>query len=84
MELLHAFGNTLKQIRKKKSWSQEKLADKSGLDRTYISLLERGLRNPTLSTIFSLANCLDFQPNQFIKEIENVMEPSHRSGINED
>ena len=81
MELLHAFGNTLKQIRRKKSWSQEELAYKSGLDRTYISLLERGLRNPTLLTIFSLANCLGYQPNQFIKEVENIMELNHRSDI---
>lgn len=73
MELLHAFGNTLKHLRKKKSWSQEELADRSGLDRTYISLLERGLRNPTLSTIFSLANCLDYQPNQLVKEVEKEL-----------
>jgi transcriptional regulator with XRE-family HTH domain len=83
MELLHAFGNTLKQIRKKKSWSQEELADHSGLDRTYISLLERGLRNPTLSTIFSLANCLDYQPHQLIQEIEKALKPEHGSDLNE-
>lgn len=84
MELLHAFGNTLKHFRKEKSWSQEKLADHSGLDRTYISLLERGHRNPTLSTLFSLANCLGYQPSQLIKEIENVMESNHGSDIIED
>lgn len=83
MELLHAFGITLKQFRKEKSWSQEELADHSGLDRTYISLLERGHRNPTLSTLFSLASCLGYQPNQFIKEIEMVMESKHGSDRNE-
>ncbi|MGE5606807.1 MAG: helix-turn-helix domain-containing protein [Bacteroidota bacterium] len=84
MDLLHAFGDTLKQFRKKKSWSQEELADYSGLDRTYISLLERGLRNPTLTTLFSIAKCMDYQPNQFIKEIENKMESNYGGDINED
>jgi transcriptional regulator with XRE-family HTH domain len=83
MELLHAFGITLKHFRKEKSWSQEELADHSGLDRTYISLLERGHRNPTLSTLFSLANCLGYQPNQFIKEIEILLESRQGSVPNE-
>lgn len=83
MDLLHAFGITLKQFRKQKSWSQEELADRSGLDRTYISLLERGHRNPTLSTLFSLANCLGYQPNQFVKKIEILLESRHGSDLNE-
>jgi len=74
MDILHAFGYILKQFRKEKSWSQEELAYNSGLDRTYISLLERGLRNPTLTTLFALANCMGYKTTQLILKIELKME----------
>lgn len=50
--------------------SQEKLALECGLDRTYISLLERGLRQPTLSTVFVVAQVLNVQPSVVVREIE--------------
>ncbi|WP_226603243.1 helix-turn-helix domain-containing protein [Bacillus cereus] len=43
--------------------SQEELAFNSVLDRTYISLLERGKRKPTISTLFSLASALNIPPS---------------------
>ncbi len=83
MDLLQAFGLTLKRLRKIKAWSQEELAYHSGLDRTYISLLERGLRNPTLNTIFSIANCMGYKPEQFIHEINTEMNLNQGSDISE-
>jgi transcriptional regulator with XRE-family HTH domain len=80
MDLVHACGHIIKRLRKEKGWSQEELAHFSGLDRTYISLLERGLRNPTLTTLFALANCLGYKSNQFIKQIENELESNKGSG----
>ena len=50
--------------------SQEALALECGLDRTYISLLERGLRQPTLSTVFALAQVLNVQPSVVVREVE--------------
>jgi transcriptional regulator with XRE-family HTH domain len=79
MEFLHIFGITLRNLRKSKAWSQEELAFHSNLDRTYISLLERGLRNPTLTTLFSLANCMGYQPSQLISEIENQIQQNQGS-----
>jgi len=60
--LSKAFGKVLKDCREKAGISQEALALRADLDRTYISLLERGLRQPTLSTLFTLAKVLDIAP----------------------
>ena len=57
-----AFGEVLRDYRTKAGISQESLALKSDLDRTYISLLERGLRQPTLETLFRLAEVLEIAP----------------------
>ena len=59
MDILKTFGENLRKTRKKVGFSQEKLAEKTGLHRTYISFLERGLRNPTLTTIYKLSVELD-------------------------
>lgn len=49
-DLLAEFGLAVRIARQSKGWSQERLAQESGLDRTYISGLERGRRNPSLAT----------------------------------
>jgi len=46
-----AFGPVLQQVRRERGLSQEQLGFDSGYHRTYISFLERGKKNPTLSTI---------------------------------
>lgn len=58
-ESLETLGEYLKQLRVAKGYSQEILAEKTDLDRTYISGLERGKRNPSYLTIMRLANALD-------------------------
>jgi transcriptional regulator with XRE-family HTH domain len=50
--------------------SQEELAFEAGLHRTYISLLERGVKSPTLNVLFRLADALDIPASEFIQEIE--------------
>jgi len=69
MSLEQAFGDTLRQLRNRAGLSQEKLAFRCDLDRTYISLLERGLRQPSLNTIFSIANAVDIKPESLIKRV---------------
>ncbi len=54
-----SFGIRVRTLRKEKGWSQEEFADKCGLDRTYVSGIERGVRNPTLEVIGVIANGLD-------------------------
>ncbi|WP_103997879.1 helix-turn-helix domain-containing protein [Paenibacillus sp. UNC499MF] len=73
MNLEEAFGLTLKKYRNMGCLSQEELAHQSNLDRTYISLLERGLRRPTLTTIFIIAKCLKKRPSELIQEVENQL-----------
>ncbi|WP_420823886.1 helix-turn-helix domain-containing protein [Sulfurifustis variabilis] len=57
-------------MRKKKNLSQEQLALNSNLDRTFISLLERGLRQPSLTTIFQLSRALDTSATELISTVE--------------
>jgi transcriptional regulator with XRE-family HTH domain len=52
------FGDNLRKVRKAKDLSQEDLAAKAGLHRTYVSSVERGERNVTLETIDRLARAL--------------------------
>jgi transcriptional regulator with XRE-family HTH domain len=54
-KLLLPLGNAIKERRNKLGLSQEKLADRCGFDRTYISMLERGKRNPSLLNLLRLA-----------------------------
>ena len=55
------FGKRIREIRKEKGYSQEKLADIAGLDRTYIGGIERGERNPSLKNIEKIAKALRVQ-----------------------
>jgi transcriptional regulator with XRE-family HTH domain len=49
----------MRELRLSKGYSQEELADRMGADRTYVSDLERQLRNPSLRTLAKLADALD-------------------------
>ncbi|UJB19201.1 MULTISPECIES: helix-turn-helix domain-containing protein [Lysobacter] len=58
MDLAASFGSAVRRHRELLRLSQEDLADRSGLDRTYISGVERGVRNPTLQVMQKLADAL--------------------------
>lgn len=66
------FGQLLRELRTKKGFTQEALATDSNLDRTYISLLERGLRQPTLGTLFKISEVLGVAPSSIIKDLERT------------
>jgi transcriptional regulator with XRE-family HTH domain len=68
--VVEIFGKVLRELRESNQISQEKLAEYCELDRTYISLLERGLRQPTITTIFKLAKALNISPSQLIEKVE--------------
>lgn len=68
-----AFGQILKKYRNSKGLSQEKLALECNLDRTYISLLERGRRQPTLRTILSLSEHLNISASDMVKATSELM-----------
>lgn len=60
------FGRRLAELRRAKSWSQEKLALESGLARSYLGGVERGQRNIALVNICKLADTLGVTPDQLM------------------
>jgi len=64
------FGNVLQELRRERGLTQEELAFRCGLDRTYVSLLERGLRVPTITTLFRLSAVLEVKAEDFIAQVE--------------
>ncbi|WP_071822521.1 helix-turn-helix domain-containing protein [Xenorhabdus bovienii] len=69
------FGQRIRYLRKEAGMSQEAFADKCGLDRTYISGIERGIRNPTLEIIYVIANGLQIELNELFN-LETRLPPN--------
>lgn len=61
-----AFGKVLREYRLRSELSQEALADAADLDRTFIGMLERGQRQPTLETLFAIADVLKVSPQTLV------------------
>ena len=70
MDLAHAFGVVLKKHRKNAGLSQERLAELCDIERTFISMLERAERRPSLSMTFDLAEALNLPPSELVREVE--------------
>ena len=66
MTIEEAFGEVIRELRKAKQISQEKLADASNLDRSFISLLECGHKQPSLVTIFQLAKAFNISASNIL------------------
>lgn len=64
------FGQRVRSLRIERGLSQEDLAEKSGLDRTYISSLERGKRNVSLRNISAIALALQLTLAELFTEID--------------
>ena len=65
-----AFGQVIRELRKAKNLSQEKLSEMSNLDRTFISQLECGHKQPSLITIFQLAKALKISASKILTLVE--------------
>jgi transcriptional regulator with XRE-family HTH domain len=61
------FGQNVRRIRNEAGLSQEELAFRAKLHRTYISSVERGERNVSLENIFAIAEALQVAPGDFLK-----------------
>jgi DNA-binding XRE family transcriptional regulator len=73
-----AFGLALREVRRSKEISQERLALEAGFDRTYISLVERGISSPTIRKVYRIAQILDVAPSAIVKRMETLLEEEHR------
>jgi transcriptional regulator with XRE-family HTH domain len=67
---LRAFGAAVRQARERAGLSQEELGFRADLDRTYISGVERGARNPTVRSILTIAEALATRPSRLLGKAE--------------
>jgi transcriptional regulator with XRE-family HTH domain len=65
--LQKALSDNIKKYRKEKGLSQEKLALTSGVDRSYMSEIERCLANPSLDLLLKISNALDIEPSKLLE-----------------
>ncbi len=65
-------GRVLTEYRERKGLTQDVLSGLAGLDRTHYSKLERGLRSPTLDTLFKIGRALDIPPHVILQSIEEA------------
>ena len=72
-QVAKAFGRVLRDQRDTQDLSQEALALSADVDRTFVSQMERGIRQPTLTTLFKLANALDISPATLITRTEKLL-----------
>lgn len=75
MESRRLIAHNLKRIRLLRRLSQEALALDAGVDRTYVSGLERGIRNPSVDVLDRLAKQLSVKTSEFFGEISREPKP---------
>lgn len=67
---LAALGQAVRRYRESQGMSQEQFAFEVELDRTYVSGIERGVRNPTIATVLRLTKTLGIAPSTLLKSAE--------------
>lgn len=70
MSITIYFGRVVRQLREEKRYSQEALADRAALNRTYLGEVERGVAVPSLSTITKIASALNISASELIARSE--------------
>lgn len=60
-ERMIAFGKRVREVRKSKGISQERLAEMAGIDRSYMGNIERGEKNVTLKKAYEICDALDIE-----------------------
>jgi transcriptional regulator with XRE-family HTH domain len=68
--ILRALGQTVAKYRQEKELSQEALAERAGLNRTYLSDIERGVRNPGIRNVARLAKALGVSTARLVEELD--------------
>lgn len=73
-EFLKVLSQVICGERKIRKWTQDQLSEKSGLDRSYISDIERGKRNPTLNALLQIAEGLSLPLSVLMLKVEFILE----------
>ena len=67
MHISKLLAGNVKRLRQARGWSQEDLAEAADLHRTYVSGIERGVRNPTISVVSAIARGLGVSPDELLR-----------------
>ncbi|WP_321886447.1 helix-turn-helix domain-containing protein [Paraburkholderia bannensis] len=78
MELAKVFGGVLREYRLRANLTQEQLAFEADIRRTYVSMLELGQHQPTLTMLFVVAAALKCAPSELLAEVETRMQSTAR------
>lgn len=64
------FGRIIAKLRQSSGYSQEELAERAGIHRTYVSQIERGLKSPTVVMLLKLSKALNTTPSKIMYSLE--------------
>ena len=70
---IEQFSQVLRQLREERGWSQEQLAERADLNRSYLGEVERGRAVPSIVTVAKLAGALEIQLSSFIARCESPL-----------
>lgn len=70
MDLVVTLGRNIRRLREEAGLSQEQLAFDAGMKRSYLSDMERGVRNPTVRALGRLAEALKVKPGLLLEAVE--------------
>ena len=69
MDIRKVFSQNLRRLRRERGLSQEELAHRAGIDRTYVSALERGVYSASITMVAKLAVVLEAEPSQLLENV---------------
>lgn len=69
-----AIGKAISKLRLEAGLSQEELAERAGIHRTYVSQLERGIKSPTLAVLIKVAKALDTRASRLLRSVEDGLD----------
>jgi transcriptional regulator with XRE-family HTH domain len=70
MDIRAQLGETVRKLRLARGLSLEELAFRAGMDYTYVSGIERGLRNPSLAVLIDLSRALEVHPADLLRTLD--------------
>ena len=70
------FGKVLRSMRREAGLTQEQLTLSANVERNFVSLMERGINQPTIRVMFKLARALDVLPSSIIRRVEQSLDES--------